>query len=64
MMFTPLRKPQDHRHPRAAPLDGLEVRESSFGEWLAAGGERRLLPREPDAHALSAPEAAPARAAK
>jgi hypothetical protein len=24
-----------------AQLDGLEVRESSFGDWLAAGGDRR-----------------------
>ena len=27
------------------PLSGLEVRDSSFGEWLAAGGERRSRPR-------------------
>ncbi len=28
------------------PLTGVEVRDSSFGEWLAAGGERRARPRE------------------
>ena len=31
--------------PQRASLDGLEVRESSFGEWLEAGGERRSLQR-------------------
>lgn len=31
--------------PLRAQLDGLEVRESSFGEWLAAGGDRRSQPR-------------------
>lgn len=33
--------------PRAQ-LDGLEVKESSFGEWLAAGGDRRSQPRAQD----------------
>lgn len=28
-----------------ATLRGLEVRESSFGDWLAAGGDRRTQPR-------------------
>lgn len=31
--------------PRAT-LDGLEVQESNFGQWLAAGGERRQRPRD------------------
>lgn len=31
--------------PRAT-LEGLEVRESSFGQWLEAGGDRRTQPRE------------------
>ena len=30
--------------PRAS-LHGLEVSDSTFGEWLAAGGERRQRPR-------------------
>lgn len=29
-----------------ATLEGLEVRESSFGQWLAAGGDRRTQPRD------------------
>ena len=28
-----------------ASLDGLEVRDSSFDEWLAAGGDRRSRAR-------------------
>jgi hypothetical protein len=28
-----------------AELEGLEVRDSSFDEWLAAGGDRRAQPR-------------------
>jgi hypothetical protein len=28
-----------------AELDGLEVRDSSFDDWLAAGGDRRSQPR-------------------
>jgi hypothetical protein len=32
--------------PTRATLEGLEVQESCFGQWLAAGGERRSRPRE------------------
>lgn len=32
--------------PSRASLEGLEVQESCFGQWLAAGGERRTRPRE------------------
>lgn len=31
--------------PRAS-LEGLEVAESSFGQWLEAGGDRRSQPRQ------------------
>ena len=33
------------QQPRAS-LDGLEVHESSFGQWLEAGGDRRSQPRQ------------------
>lgn len=34
--------------PTRASLEGLEVSESSFGEWLKAGGERRGPQRADD----------------
>lgn len=33
------------QQPRAS-LDGLEVRESCFGQWLEAGGDRRSQSRD------------------
>jgi hypothetical protein len=38
------RKSAQPQLPRAT-LNGLEVAESTFGDWLAAGGERRTKPR-------------------
>lgn len=51
---TPTRRPQQppllqRRRAIALPraqLDGLEMRESTFGEWLAAGGDRRSHMRQ------------------
>jgi hypothetical protein len=34
-------KQRSAAQPLRAQLDGLEVQESTFGEWLAAGGDRR-----------------------
>lgn len=42
-MLAPVRRAAAHQ--QRAQLDGLEVRESSFGEWLAAGGDRRVHSR-------------------
>lgn len=42
-MLAPLRRAAALQ--QRAQLDGLEVRESSFGEWLAAGGDRRAHAR-------------------
>lgn len=44
-MLSPVRR-RATQQPRAQ-LDGLVVVESSFGEWLAAGGDRRTQPRLP-----------------
>lgn len=44
-MLSPVRRVATQQ-PRAQ-LVGLEVAESSFGEWLAAGGDRRTQPRLP-----------------
>ncbi|MFN4116239.1 MAG: hypothetical protein ACK4F7_07050 [Inhella sp.] len=40
-----LRRPEA-QPPQRASLEGLEVSESDFGEWLEAGGERRADRRE------------------
>lgn len=47
---TLARRPEARRgDPTRASLEGLEVSESSFGEWLKAGGERRGPQRTEDA---------------
>jgi hypothetical protein len=43
LLLRPKQTPSNPQ-PRAT-LEGLEVQESSFGQWLAAGGERRSLAR-------------------
>lgn len=40
-----------NNQPRAS-LDGLEVSESSFGEWLQAGGDRRGQQRDAETEAM------------
>ncbi len=42
----PLGRPKPNAAQPRATLDGLEVQESNFGQWLAAGGDRRARARD------------------
>jgi hypothetical protein len=60
-----LHRPQRPSRPPGSPafihlrasLEGLDVHDSSFDDWLAAGGDRRTAPRlaRPPADALLPP---------
>lgn len=49
--LAPRRRPAAQQ--QRAQLVGLEVAESSFGEWLAAGGDRRSTTRTNGTHVLA-----------